>query len=186
MSNIKKHEKMETKNMKNVENQSINNEIRAMYKKHVAIGESKNSMSIWWNYIEQFDSQTIKNAVESIQKAEQRLRNYKNSPLFLNKIRKYANHIMWSDVQSYEIIKIVSNKCVVIRRMDATMIEKPQNFEIGGFSAICLDNYNQKWSFASNENNPTMKIRLTKTGWKNGNFKFAMSDEPCEFYDYNF
>lgn len=166
--------------------QNINKEIRTMYKSLVANQKSPNSVQLWWDFIAQFDSETIKNATAPIFAAEKRLREYKNSPLFKNKIRAFANHIMWTDVQAYEVIKIVSDKCVVIRRMNAEMVQKPTQFHVGGFSAHCSDNYSQKHEFTSCELNPTMRIRLTKTGWKNGNLKFSMSDFPSEFYDFNF
>lgn len=100
---------------------------------------------------------------------------------------KYANFMGYSDVEPYEVVRVVSDKCLEIREMNA---EKDQSvvtqFAVGGFCARS-DNA-QKWIIASNPANPIIRIRVNKAkGWadKNGR-KFALSDSPKKFYDYNF
>lgn len=100
---------------------------------------------------------------------------------------KYANHYGYSDVNPYEVVRVISDKTIEIREMDA---ERDKNvkpsFDIGGFSAHS-DN-NQAWFITSNESNPVIRIRLSKKkGWvdKYGR-KFGLADQPRKFYDYNF
>lgn len=101
----------------------------------------------------------------------------------------YANHIGYSDVNPYEIIRQVSEKCYEIREMDA--VRDPAyipEYVAGGFSAVCVNQGEQKWIISSNEANPIIRIRANKKkGWasKYGQ-RFALSDSPCKYYDYNF
>ena len=101
----------------------------------------------------------------------------------------YANFIGYSDVEPYEVIRVVSDKCLEIRAMDA---EKDPAFVpeyvAGGFSAVCMNQQQQKWVITSNPANPVMRIRANKKkGWANKyGQRFALSNEPIKFYDYNF
>lgn len=101
---------------------------------------------------------------------------------------KYANHFGWTDVNPYEVLKVVSDKTLVIREMDADRDESVAlNFEVGGFSAVCTNMSDQKWNIKSNESNPVIRIRLGKRGWKDAHGrKFGLSDHPRKYYDYNF
>ena len=101
--------------------------------------------------------------------------------------QRYANYYSYTDVTPYEVIRVVSEKCIEIREMDA---EKDQSvktgFTVGGFSAHS-DNV-QKWNITINESNPVIRIRANKKkGWadKHGR-RFRLSDTPTYFYDYNF
>lgn len=98
-------------------------------------------------------------------------------------------HIAYSDINPYEVIKVVSEKCIEIREMKA---EKNPNFKpvfvAGGFSAICLNQGNQEWIIEPDESRPVIRIRANKKlGWadKYGK-KFILSDKPVKYYDYNF
>jgi len=100
---------------------------------------------------------------------------------------KYANHYGYTDVNPYEVVKVISDKTIEIREMDAEKNpEVKTSFEIGGFCAHS-DNV-QDWIITSNPNNPVIRIRLSKKkGWvsKFGE-KFGLADKPRKFYDYNF
>jgi len=102
---------------------------------------------------------------------------------------KYANHIGYSDVNPYEIVRVVSDKCFEVREMDAVRDESIKlEFVIGGFSSVCVNQSEQEWIISSNAENKVFKIRASKKkGWadKYGN-KYAISDEPVKYYDYNF
>lgn len=101
----------------------------------------------------------------------------------------YANFIGYSDVEPYEVIRVVSDKCLEIRAMDAVKDESVKmEFLVGGFSAVCVNQQSQKWIISSNEANPVIKIRANKKkGWANKyGQRFALSDQPIKFYDYNF
>jgi hypothetical protein len=138
----------------------------------------------WWIFLSENseNKELIKQVVNESLDAEKRLREYKNSPLFRNKIRKYCNFHGYSDIEPYEVVKVINPKYVEIREMDTELIKAPHG-EVGGFSAH-YNNYEQEWECISNENNPTRKIKLSSKGWAIG--KFIMSDEPVKFYDYNF
>lgn len=101
--------------------------------------------------------------------------------------QKYANHYGWSDINPYEVVRVVSDKSIDIREIDTEKDPSVKTtFELGGFSAVS-DNV-QAWFFKPNENNRVERIRLHKDGiWrnKNGN-RFYLADRPIKFYDYNF
>jgi hypothetical protein len=100
---------------------------------------------------------------------------------------KYANHHGYSDVEPFEVVRVVSEKTIEVREMTAEqdMSVKP-TFTIGGFSAHS-DNA-QKWDITSNPANPVIKIRLQKNGqWRDAHKRrFVLADAPRKFYDYNF
>lgn len=101
---------------------------------------------------------------------------------------KYANHYGWSDVNPFEVIKVVSDKTIEIREMDADRDETVKmDFVAGGFSAICTNPYDQRWVIKSDPTAPVIRIRLGKNGWKDKHGrKFKLADAPSKFYDYNF
>jgi len=100
----------------------------------------------------------------------------------------YANHIGWSDVDPYEVVRVISEKTIEIREMDAKRDDSVKlEFIPGGFSAHCSNQSDQKWFITSNPENRVIRIRLGKKGWKDAHGRrFALSDEPVKFYDYNF
>jgi hypothetical protein len=101
----------------------------------------------------------------------------------------YANHYGYSDVNPYEIVRVVSNKTIEVREMDAERDESVQlEWVPGGFAGHCVNQRDQKWNIKSNPANPVIRIRLSaKKGWqdKHGR-RFGLSDKPVKFYDYNF
>jgi hypothetical protein len=101
---------------------------------------------------------------------------------------KYANHHGYSDVTPYEVVKHVSNQTIEIREMDAE--KDPSwvpNWHVGGFAGHCSNQHEQKWIIKSNAENPVVRIRLGKQGWKDKHGrKFGLSEQPVRFYDYNF
>ena len=103
-------------------------------------------------------------------------------------MEKFANHIGYTDINPFEVIKVISEKTLVIRAMDAVRDPnwKP-NFVVGGFSAMCLNQNTQEWNITSNSENEVLRIRLGKKGWKDkyGN-RYQLAKEPVKFYDYNF
>jgi hypothetical protein len=106
------------------------------------------------------------------------------------KIMKYANHHAYSDVNPYEVVRVVSDKCLEIREMDAEIDQSVDlEFIPGGFSAHCANQRDQKWFIKSNEEFLPIRIRFSKakSGWydKHGRF-FILSNAPRKFYDFNF
>lgn len=101
----------------------------------------------------------------------------------------YANHYGYTDVNPFEVVRVVSDKTVEVREMDAERDDSVKlEFHVGGFSAHCANQRDQKWFITSNPSNPILRIRLSKTGvWKDKHGRrFGLSDKPIKFYDYNF
>jgi hypothetical protein len=101
---------------------------------------------------------------------------------------KYANHIGYSDVEPFEVIRVISEQTLEIREMDAVRDDSVKlEFHVGGFSAHCSNQNEQKWAISSNPNNLVVRIRKGKKGWKDAHGRrFVLDDEPIKFYDYNF
>lgn len=102
---------------------------------------------------------------------------------------KYANHIGYSDVNPYEIVKVISDKTIEVREMDAKLAEgeKPQ-FIVGGFAGHCTNQRELKWDISSNPENRVIRIRIRKDGYfyAASGQRFMLADKPVKFYDYNF
>ena len=100
----------------------------------------------------------------------------------------YANHIGYSDINPFEVVRVVSDKTLEVREMDAVRDESVKlEFHVGGFSAHCSNQRNQKWFINSNKQNRVVRIRLGKNGWKDAHGqRYVLNDEPVKFYDYNF
>lgn len=101
---------------------------------------------------------------------------------------KYANHYSWTDINPYEVVKVISEKTIEIREMDAEKDDSVKmEFVQGGFSFICTNDRDQKWHIKPNQNNRVIRIRFGKKGWKSSDGKrFKLSDQPIKYYDYNF
>jgi hypothetical protein len=162
----------------------MNQSIKAMYKK--AFGTKEISIDQWFEFIADQNREDVSEVVEKMYQIQRRLKSFLDGFHHTTKIRKYANHIMWSDVEPFEVVRVISDKCVEIRPMQTKQIVFPKEIYVGGFSAHTADNYNQAYEYTSNETASTMRIRKGKKGWKSGNLKFSMSDAPIKFYDYNF
>ena len=101
---------------------------------------------------------------------------------------QYANHIGYSDVNPFEIIRQISDKTIEIRAMNA---ERDPNwkpdFVPGGFCGTVVNQRDQSWIISSSADSPVVRIRLGKQGWKDANGRrFQLADQPRKFYDYNF
>ncbi len=98
----------------------------------------------------------------------------------------FANFIGYSDVEPYEIVRVISDKTIEIRAMDAERAFDPE-FVIGGFSAHCTNNDRQDWDITSNPNHDVIRARRQKNGsWKSHLGQHNLSDSPRKKYDFNF
>lgn len=100
----------------------------------------------------------------------------------------YANHIGYSDVNPFEIIRKVSDKTLEIRAMNAERDPtfKPEFVAVGFFGTV-TNQRDQKWTITSDLTARVVRIRLGKQGWKDAHGRrYELSDEPVKFYDYNF
>ena len=104
-------------------------------------------------------------------------------------MNKFANQYGYSDVYPFEVVRVISDKTIEVREMDAERDESVKlEWAPGGFAGHCINQRDQKWFITSNESNPVIRIRLSaKKGWqdKHGR-RFGLSDKPVRFYDYNF
>lgn len=100
----------------------------------------------------------------------------------------YANHIAYSDINPCEIVRVISNKTIDVRWMDAERDESVQlEWLPGGFAGHCINQRDQKWIITSNADNPVVRIRLCKNGWRDKHGRrYALNDKPIKFYDFNF
>jgi hypothetical protein len=99
----------------------------------------------------------------------------------------YANHIGWTDVNPYEIVRVISNKTIEIRAMDAKKLPWKAEWVEGGFAGHCTNQRDQKWDIVSNDDVPTVRARLRKDGYyHSAHGKHLLGESPRKFYDYNF
>jgi len=105
-------------------------------------------------------------------------------------IEKYANFYGYSDVEPYEVVRVISPTTVEIRRMNTKLLNGGDlKFHIGGFSANCSNGDVQEYAYTSNTNAPIERIRWSKANnrWQQGRHThFSMSEKPRKFHDYNF
>ena len=102
---------------------------------------------------------------------------------------QYANHYSYSDITPFEVVRVISDKTIEVREMDAERDTSVKlTWEVGGFAGHCVNQRDQRWTITSNTNNPVVRIRLNKQGtWKDSHGRrFGLSDKPVRFYDYNF
>ncbi len=164
-------------------------EVRNVFKKYMKAINSGDSRDLWdeWNdtkekaYEKGIDVPAI---TEPIMDADRRLQKFKGGYYFQTKIRKYCNERIGSDRRPYEVVRVISDKTVEVRELDAKQTVFPKEFVVGGFSAHCVDNHNQDYEYTSNPDNPIKRLRKGQRGWGNG--YFTMADEPIAFHDYNF
>ncbi len=102
---------------------------------------------------------------------------------------QYANRLGWTDVEPYEIVKTVTGRTVEIRQMNA---ERDKTFKLewipGGFAGHAVNQNQQRWIITSNPDAQVVRIRLHKDGHWYDRYRnrYALSDTPRKFYDYNF
>ena len=100
----------------------------------------------------------------------------------------YANKIGYSDVNPYEVVRVVSSKTLEIRPMKAESDPnwKPE-FLQGGFFGTVINQRSQKWIITNDDNAFVIRIRFGKQGWKDAHGgKYQLAHEPVKFHDYNF
>ena len=100
----------------------------------------------------------------------------------------YANLHGYSDVTPYEIVRVISDKTMEVRAMDAELDTnwKPE-FIPGGFVGHCVNQSEQNYTYKSREDAPVIRIRKRKNGsWHSLYGRHILSDKARKFYDYNF
>lgn len=108
--------------------------------------------------------------------------------------KAFANMIGYTDIEPYEVVRVVSEQTMEIRRMKATLSPdwKPE-ISPGGFAGHCSNQHSQVWLYESDESAPVIRMRKVKPkhsnrmlSWKSAYGHHRLSDKPCKFHDYNF
>ena len=100
----------------------------------------------------------------------------------------YASSAGWSDSEPYEIVRVISDKTIEIKAMDAKPLPWKRDFHAGGFFGHTSNQRDQKWEITSIEDATPFRIRKSKHGqWKSRcGTRFNLGQQPYKFYDYNF
>lgn len=90
-------------------------------------------------------------------------------------IHQYWNQIVGSDIYPNEIVNVISDKTLEVRRMDSKQLSEP-------FTE------NQKWECTSNKDAEVRRIRKNQDGkWRDtSKCIFVESDKPYRYHDYSF
>ena len=108
---------------------------------------------------------------------------------------KFANFCGYSDVEPYEVVKVVSDRCLEIRPMKAERLHEMSElgFQPGGFVGHYGNQRAQKWDIQPDPEAPVIRIRKSaskapaKAGkWFGARGRFVLAEEPRKFYDFNF
>lgn len=101
----------------------------------------------------------------------------------------FANQIGYSDITPFEVIRIVSDKCLEVRSMKYDQTNKEDMvFHAGGFTAHCSNQNDQKWEIQPDADGYVFKIRKNVRGtWKDKHGgTYAVEKQPRRRYDFNF
>tara|TARA_R100000655_G_scaffold40865_2_gene76665 strand:+ start:6520 stop:7104 length:585 start_codon:yes stop_codon:yes gene_type:complete len=101
----------------------------------------------------------------------------------------HASMYGWTDVHAYEIVKVVSDKTLEVRKMTTEHDISHLEQIAGGFCGHVVNQRNQKVTYESNPMSPVIRIRRKKNNpeaWTYNGKRFALETRPYAFYDYNF
>ena len=104
----------------------------------------------------------------------------------------YLNEILYSDVNPYEVVEMITPNKWVVRALDATLKPKAKkdiqdSFCPGGFVGH-VDNGYQEWDIRVNEKNPLITVFRGRKNkyFKIGGMPMSMTLSPIKIYDFNF
>ncbi len=104
----------------------------------------------------------------------------------------YLNEILYSDINPYEVVEMITPNKWVIRKLDTTLKSEAKkkiqdSFCPGGFAGH-VDNDCQEWEISVNENNPLITVFRGRKNkhFKIGSMPMSMSHSPIKIYDFNF
>ena len=98
----------------------------------------------------------------------------------------FCNWHMFSDVEPYEIVNVISDKTIEVRAMTCTRNFQPEWIP-GGFAGVCTNQEEQEWIIESNTSNNLLRLRRRKDGnFYKGSMKFVLSKEPRKYYDFGY
>ena len=105
----------------------------------------------------------------------------------------YCNRHLYSDVQPYEVIEVISDTRLKLRSMNVVQTEESvkrlkESFSPGGFLGH-FDNDEQEWVCTSDDKGIIVDVRRRKDGHfyeVNDSIPYVLSDKPVKFKDFNF
>lgn len=100
----------------------------------------------------------------------------------------FANMHGYSDVEPYEIVRVISEKTIEIRRLNAKLSNgwKPEILP-GGFAGHCTNQHSQTYDYGHDEAAPIIRARLRKDGKYHSAYgQHRIAEAPRKFHDYNF
>jgi hypothetical protein len=104
-----------------------------------------------------------------------------NLTLTTELIGKYINRYGYTDINPIgKIVGIKSKTILLVQRIEASENKNKMNFEVGGFSAICTNNWNQEYDFT--ELSEVIEVRISKSFLRGA----RIDETPVKHYDYNF
>ena len=107
-------------------------------------------------------------------------------------VGKYINEVLYTDIRP--IGKVIGTRGKTILIVADITVRREQNWkpkmEIGGFSAVCVNNGSQQWTFEVDETK-TKEIRWSKQAMAKGFMNkrgiiWSCDSEARYYYDYNF
>lgn len=107
-------------------------------------------------------------------------------------MEKFANQHLYTDVEPFEVVRVISDKTIEIRKMKYRELDWGIDFVAGGFFGHVTNQDRQRWLITSDETQPVVKARFNKPKghkhgfWKSEYGRHFLSDQPIKFYDYNF
>jgi len=105
------------------------------------------------------------------------------------RVGAYANRRLWTDVDPYEIVRVVSDRCLEVRAMETEPDLTWQREVIpGGFTGHTTNNHEQRWVYRRCPEGQTLRIRKHKNGqWYDAHGdRYSIAAQPVKHYDFNF
>lgn len=113
--------------------------------------------------------------------------------------QQFANRLGFSDVDPYEVLRVVKPGVIEIREMKCVQLHKAQDlgFQPGGFFGHCAAQDKQRWDIQPDPEAPVKVARLCNAkprpgGRRRGFYydaggnRYQLAAKPVKFYDYNF
>ena len=83
---------------------------------------------------------------------------------------KYANHISYTDIDPFEVVRVVSDRTLEIREMNTDRDDSVAlAFHVGGFAAHCDNQADQRYGYTPNPDGHEIKISLRRWADEDGN-----------------
>lgn len=96
-------------------------------------------------------------------------------------IGKYVNRYFYTDIKAVgKIVGIKGKTTIIVEKVVASENLNKMEFEVGGFSAHCVNNWNQKYEFKTT--GELIEMRIGKLFYK----EYGIDDKARQYYDYNF